>query len=277
VTERAGPVLEARDVSFEYEDGPVILKGVSAAIDEGDFTAIIGQNGSGKTTLAKMFSGLLKPGSGSVLVEGRDTKTLSIPRIARAVGFAFQNPDHQIFCPTVREELAFGPANLGKGPEAVEEAVLDALRRFKIEKYADAPPAVLGFGIRRKVGLAAIYAMRPRVMILDEPTAGLDRKSAVELMELMGALNRDGHTIILITHDMRIVAEFTRRSIVLWEGEVIADGPTREALADFAMLERTRIRPPPIVRLSDGLIGRGLEERAFSVGEFLARYRGEAY
>jgi energy-coupling factor transport system ATP-binding protein len=269
------PVIEARDVFFGYDDGPVILKGVSLVIGAGEFIGLIGQNGSGKTTLAKHCNGLLKPSSGIVRVDGRDTKTHSLPVIARTVGFVFQNPDHQIFCSTLREELAFGPINMGKAPEAVREIVRDAMERFKIEKYADFPPAVLGFGIRRKVSLAAIYAMRPQVMILDEPMAGLDRKSAMELMEVITGLNRLGHTIILITHDMRVIAEFTTRSVVLREGSIVADGPTRDVLVDFDMLEKTRIRPPEIVQLSDRLIGRGLEEHTFSTGEFLETYHGE--
>jgi energy-coupling factor transport system ATP-binding protein len=270
------PIIEARDVFFGYDDGPAILKGVSAAIGEGEFIGLIGQNGSGKTTLAKNFNGLLKPTSGVVRVNGRDTKTHSIPVIARTVGFVFQNPDHQIFCSTVREELAFGPVNMGKSPETTRELVQDAMERFKIEKYADFPPAILGFGLRRKVSLAAVYAMRPRVMILDEPVTGLDWKSAMELMEALANLNRFGHTIILITHDMRVIAEFTRRCIVLREGGIAADGPTREVLADFDMLEKNRLRPPEIVQLSDKLIGRGLKEHVFSAGEFLEKYRREA-
>jgi energy-coupling factor transport system ATP-binding protein len=270
------PIIEAREVFFEYDDGPVILKGVSVAIGEGEFIGLIGQNGSGKTTLVKNFNGLLKPTSGIVRVDGRDTKTHSIPVIARTVGFVFQNPDHQIFCSTVREELAFGPINMGKSPETTAEIVQDAMERFKIEKYADFPPAILGFGMRRKVSLAAIYAMRPQVMILDEPTTGLDRKSAMELMEVITNLNRLGHTIILITHDMRVIAEFTGRSVVLRDGTIVADGPTREVLVDFDMLEKTRIRPSEIVQLSDTLIGRGLESHAFSTGEFLEKYQKEA-
>jgi energy-coupling factor transport system ATP-binding protein len=270
------PVIEARGLFFAYEEGPAILQDVNVAIAGGEFIGLIGQNGSGKTTLVKNFNGLLKPTAGIVRVDGRDTKTHSITVIAKTVGFVFQNPDHQIFCSTVKEELSFGPRNTGMSEELTEETVQEAMRRFNIEKYADHPPSILGFGIRRKVSLAAIYAMRPMVMILDEPTTGLDWKSAMELMRIVTELNGAGHTIILITHDMRVIAEFTNRSIVLRGGEIVADGPTRDVLVDFDMLAKTQIVPSEIIRLSKVCIGKGLKDYAFSNEEFLENFTSAA-
>jgi energy-coupling factor transporter ATP-binding protein EcfA2 len=270
------PIIEARDVFFSYEEGPVILKDVNVAVAEGEFIGLIGQNGSGKTTLVKNFNGLLKPTAGTVRVDGRDTKNHSITVIAKTVGFVFQNPDHQIFCPTVKEELSFGPRNTGMSDELTEETVQEAMRRFNLEHSADYPPSILGFGIRRKVSLAAIYAMRPLVMILDEPTTGLDWKSAMELMQIITELNGAGHTIILITHDMRVIAEFTKRSIVMRGGEIVADGPTRDVLVDFAMLAKTQIVPSELIRLSETCIGKGLTDYAFSNEEFLENFKPAA-
>jgi energy-coupling factor transport system ATP-binding protein len=267
------PIIEVRDLFFGYEEGPLILKNINTAVAEGEFIGLIGQNGSGKTTMVKNFNGLLKPTTGTVRVDGLDTRTHSLAVIARTVGFVFQNPDHQIFCPTVKDELAFGPRNTGMSEETVEETIREAMLRFKIERYADYPPSILGFGIRRKVSLAAIYAMRPRVMILDEPTTGLDWKSAMELMAIITELNEAGHTIILITHDMRVIAEFTKRSIVLRDGEIVADGSTRDVLIDFDLLAKTQIMPSEIIRLSGGLIGRGLRDHAFSNEEFLGNFK----
>jgi energy-coupling factor transporter ATP-binding protein EcfA2 len=272
-TASGAPVIEARQVYFHYEGDRHTLRDINVTISDGEFIGIIGQNGSGKSTLVKQFNGLLKPQAGTVYVNGRDTKTQSLSEIAGTVGFVFQNPDHQIFCPTVVEELAFGPINMGLPEAAVAERVQDALTRFNLCRWADHPPAILGFGIRRKVSLAAIYTMRQRVLILDEPTMGLDRKSAMELLDIIVSLNRQGHTILLISHDMRIIAEFTRRSIVLLDGAIAADGPTREVLSDFALLEKTQILPPEIVRLSSTLIGRGLNAPAFCNGEFIEKYR----
>jgi len=270
------PMIEVRHLYFWYDPGTEILKDVSCAIFEGEMVGLIGQNGSGKTTLVKQFNGLLKPKAGICRVDGEDTFKQTLAAIAKTVGFVFQNPDHQIFCPTVREELAFGPKNLGHNDDTVQELVAEALARFKIEKYADYPPAILGFGIRRKVSLAAVYAMKPKVMIMDEPTTGLDRKSALELMEIALELNNAGHTVVLITHDMRVIAEYTKRSIVLRAGRIVADGPTRDVLADFDMLKKTQIMPSDIVRLSAGLVGKGLSNYVYSNEEFMSSYSGDA-
>lgn len=226
MTSNAVPIIEAAALEHTYESGMQALRGINMKIYKGEFIGLIGQNGSGKSTLVKHLNGLLRPTKGKLFIKGQDSAKQSIVSIAKTVGFAFQNPDHQIFCPTVREELAFGPGNMGlSGPE-VESRVREALACFRIEKYADYPPAILGFGIRRKISLAAIYSMKPEVFIMDEPTAGLDWKSAVELMNTAVELNEMGHTIILITHDMRIISEFTDRSIVLKDGEILMDGTT---------------------------------------------------
>ena len=266
------PIIEAINLEHTYETGVQALKNVNLNIYPGEFIGLIGQNGSGKSTLAKHLNGLLRPTKGKLFINGMDTAKKSIVSIAQTVGFAFQNPDHQIFCSTVKEELAFGARNMGLSDIEIKDRVEEALDRFRITRYAEYPPAILGFGIRRKVSLAAIYSMKPQVMIMDEPTAGLDWKSAMELMNIAVELNNAGHTIILITHDMRIITEFTGRSVVLKDGVIIMDGPTRDVLVDFTMLRKTQITPPQIIQLCDKLIPEGFPEHALSNEEFLSKY-----
>ena len=192
--ETRNSVIVVQDLWYGYSGEVAALRGIDLEIEDGDYVAVIGQNGSGKTTLVKHFNGLLKPTRGRVLVklETRnpkpetlvDTASLTVGQLAQTVGYVFQNPDHQIFCDTIREEFAFGPRNLGLPEAEVRRRVEEALARFDLEQYADRPPAVLGYGLRRKIGVAAVYSMRPRIFILDEPTSGLDWRSTVELMEL---------------------------------------------------------------------------------------------
>jgi energy-coupling factor transporter ATP-binding protein EcfA2 len=194
------PCIVVQDLWYSYGGEVTALQGIDLEIEDGDYVAVIGQNGSGKTTLVKHFNGLLKPTRGRVLVRGlsdregspllRDTADLTAGQLAQTVGYVFQNPDHQIFCATTRQELAFGPRNLGLLEVEVKRRVDEALACFDLEEVADKPPAVLGYGLRRKIGVAAVYAMQPRVFILDEPTTGLDWRSTMELMELIGEMHR---------------------------------------------------------------------------------------
>jgi cobalt transport protein ATP-binding subunit len=266
--------IQVRDLWYRYDGESDALRGTSLDVEEGDFVAIIGQNGSGKTTLVKHFNGLLKPTRGTVQVYGRDTTDLSVGQLARQVGYVFQNPDHQIFSPTVRQEIAFGPQNLGLTGDEVDRRVAEALARFHLAAHADAPPALLGYGLRRKVGVAAVYAMRPRVFILDEPTAGLDWRGVQELMSLLSDMNAEGHTILLVTHDMRIVAEHARRTMVLHEGKVLADGNTRVVFKRTDWLIRAHIEPPQIVQLARqlALSGVGTPTGVLTVEAFCHAY-----
>ncbi len=194
-------------------------------------------------------------------------------QLARQVGYVFQNPDHQIFCATVREEVAFGPRNLGLDAAAVGARVGEALAAFDLGAYADLPPAMLGWGLRRKVTLAAVYAMRPRILVLDEPTTGLDRRSADDLMTRVDALHAAGHTIILVTHDMRLVAEHAHETLVMHEGRVLAHGATRAVLSRANELARAAIDAPQVTRLAQALSAEGLPGDVLTVDEFCAHYR----
>jgi energy-coupling factor transport system ATP-binding protein len=271
-----------QDLWYSYGDEVTALRGIDLEIEDGDYVAVIGQNGSGKTTLVKHFNGLFKPRRGRVLVKHAtrntqhatltDTAGLTVGQLAQTVGYVFQNPDHQIFCATTCEELAFGSRNLGLPEAEVRRRVEEALARFDLEEYADQPPAVLGYGLRRKIGVAAVYSMRPRIFILDEPTTGLDWRSTVELMELIGEMHRNGHTIILVTHDMKLVTGFSQKSLVLREGKVLVYDDTRTVFKHSEVLRDTQIEPPQITALAKRMTPYGMPDDVLSVEEFYAAY-----
>ncbi len=267
--------LRTEALHYHYNGEIPALNGVDVAIAEGTFLAIIGQNGSGKTTLVKHFNGLLRPTSGHVWVFERDTSTATVGELARTVGYVFQNPDHQIFCATTREEIAFGLRNLGLAPSEVAERTQEALEAFGLGPYAELPPAVLSFGLRRVICTAAVYAMRPQVFVLDEPTAGLDRRSARDLLDRMAHLNAQGHTILLVTHDMQWVAEYSSETLVMHEGRVLAYGETRQIMAEAEALARAQIAPPQVTQLAQRLRDLGVRPGCLTVGDFCTAY-GEA-
>ncbi|MBC7236892.1 MAG: ATP-binding cassette domain-containing protein [Chloroflexi bacterium] len=264
------PAICIRGLVFHYGEDIPALNGIDADIADNTYLAIVGQNGSGKTTLVKHLNGLLKPSAGSVTVYGIDTRSATVGQLAHTVGYAFQNPDHQIFCATTREEIAFGPRNLGLTESEVASRAQETLAAFGLTPFADVPPAVLGYGLRRKVAVAAVYAMRPRVLILDEPTSGLDRRSADELLALVDALHREGHTIILVTHDMRLVAEHCQEILVIHEGLILDRGPTREVFRHVDVLAQAQLLPPQITRLAGRLGDVGIPPDVLNIEEFCA-------
>jgi cobalt transport protein ATP-binding subunit len=266
------PAIQVEDLHYRYDDDPPALAEMNLSVESGDFLAIVGQNGSGKTTLVKHFNGLLRPTRGRILVLGQDTAGQSVGRLARKVGYLFQNPDHQIFAPTVWEEVAFGPRNLGFSEGEVAARTEEALALFGLGDQADAPPAVLGYGLRRKVTLAAVWAMRPQILVLDEPTAGLDWRSTRTLMEEVTNLSSQGHTIILVTHDMKLVTEFARQALVLDEGRTLACGPTRQVFQQEAILRQAFLSPPPITALARRMRSYGMKGDSLTVDEFCQEY-----
>ena len=264
----APALIRVEGLHYHYDDETPALNGVDLTLPDNAFLAIIGQNGSGKTTLVKHLNGLLRPIAGDVWVDGVNTRAATVGQLARTVGYVFQNPDHQIFCATTREELAFGPRNLGLPGDEVHSRAEEALAAFGLTPYAEMPPAVLGYGLRRKVGIAAVYAMRPRVFILDEPTAGLDWRSAQEVMAHLRALWQQGHTIILVSHDMRLVAEHAAQTLVMEQGRVLASGPTHAVLAQDDVLRQAQIRPPQVRQLALRLRDLGVSPETLSVEAF---------
>ncbi|NAZ24421.1 MAG: ATP-binding cassette domain-containing protein [Thermofilum sp.] len=272
-------IIRVEDVWFRYEGADFwALKGVSLTIKKGELLAIIGQNGGGKTTLAKNLNGLLKPTKGRVLVDGLDTKTAPTHEIVKRVGYVFQNPSHQIFESTVWKEVAYGPTNLGLSPEEVKQRVEWALSEVGLQGYEQYNPYDLDYGKMKLLTVASVLAMKPQVLILDEPTNGQDHAGRRLLSNLSKKLNREGFTVILITHDMRFVAETVNRVILVSNGEILMDGSTREVLNAFDVLKKAAIKPPQIVQLAGELRKKGVDINALTIEEalqeILKHYKG---
>lgn len=251
---KASTFLMAEGLRYTYPHQSIeALKGIDLFIEEGEFVAILGQNGSGKTTLAKHFKGLLKPSSGRMLVEGKSTTDFSHRELARLVGYVFQNPDHQIFARTVREEVGFGLKVMGNDPLTIEKRVADALQAVGLQGYEEKNPFTLTKGDRQRIAVASALAVQPRVIILDEPTTGLDYLHQKRMMEMLRDLNQRGHTIIIITHSMWVAAEYASRILLMKNGSILADGDARSIFADEVRLRQASLRPPPVVQLSNWL------------------------
>lgn len=227
--ERSKDVVISLDhVSYQYERGgnaSKALDDVTFDIERGSFIGLIGRNGSGKTTLAKHLNGLIRPTQGTVTVDGLDASKHSVGEMAAHVGFVFQNPDHQIFCSTTKEEIAFGPAALGLDGATVFKRVDEMLTLFDLHRYEDVSPATLGYGERRAVALSSVLAMRTPILVLDEPTAGLDHRLAARFLGTIEKLNQRGVTIVMISHDMRAVYRYCTHVLELEDGKVVQYGP----------------------------------------------------
>lgn len=246
-------LIDVKDLEHKYPNGKKALKGASLSIREGEFLAVLGHNGSGKTTLVKHFNGLLQPTEGNVIVNGKDTKDSSIFEIGKEVGYVFQNPDHQIFADTVYEEVAFSPKIRGCSQEEIDARVKEALKAVDMEGYEEEDPFSLTKGERQRIAVASILSARPKVLILDEPTTGLDYAGQKRMMELIKKLNEDGHTIIMITHTMWVVSEYAHRVAVVKDGKITMHGDTREIFKKEAQLLDSYLKTPHIVSLSNKL------------------------
>ena len=244
------PAIELEHLSFAYISSHPVLHNLSLTIPRGQFVVLAGDNGAGKTTLAKHLVGLLRPTSGRVLINGMDTAGQSVGQLARQVGFAFQNPEMQIFSPTVREEIAFGPRNLGMRGTELNETVEKALDYFGLTDIADYPPAALSTSARRMVALASIAAMNTPILVLDEPTAGLDALGQARIMEWLSGHRRLGGTTLLITHDMELVTRYAERVLILKEGELVCDGTPEQVFTRLEVLEAAGLEPPFAARLA---------------------------
>lgn len=266
-------VIEFKDVWFAYDKEVTALKGINLKIQKGEKIALIGQNGSGKTTLAKHMNGLLKPSRGDVIVKGFNTKTTPTHVLTNIVGYVFQNPVHQIFMKSVYEEVAYGPKNQGLTNEEVDRRVRSALEMVGLTGYENFHPHDLNYGQMKLLTIAAIIAMNPEVYVLDEPTSGLDHRGRRDIMKLIEDLNRMGKTVIVITHDMRFVAEVADRVILMARGEIIADGPTRDVFLKTDLLQKTNIKPPQIVQLCSELRKDGLNLNCLTLSEALSELK----
>jgi energy-coupling factor transport system ATP-binding protein len=260
-------VLEVKDLHFTYPTGLEALKGINLTINDGEFLAVMGQNGAGKTTLVKHFNGLLKPTQGEVLVDSVSTKDVSVAKLARNVGFVFQNPDHQLFNETVEDEIAFALKNFGFEDVVVEKQINWALNLLDLVQYRKTSPFMLSGGERKRVALASILAWDPKMIILDEPTIGQDHQQKEKLQQFILQLNAQKKTVIVVTHDVEFVAECNPRVILMSQGKILVDGKTKEILTDPKMLAQASIVPPQITKIFLKLADLGLPTDVIDVHE----------
>jgi energy-coupling factor transport system ATP-binding protein len=247
------PIIQAHNLAYTYAKGVKALDGVSLDIYEGDMVAIVGQNGSGKTTLVKHFNGLLMPTSGEIIVNGQPTAKQGVFKLGQKVGYVFQNPDHQIFSETVFEEVAFSPRLRKLPEEEVKQRVQEALEAVGLAGAEEEDPFSLTKSGRQRVAVASVLAAKPDVLILDEPTTGLDYGEQHSMMDMVRQLNENGSTIIFVTHHMWVVAEYAKRVFVMKDGKVILEGTTREVFAHGDELRDAFLRPPHFVEFSNRL------------------------
>mgnify|MGYP000159065988 CR=1 FL=1 len=271
-------MIEVRDVYFTYPNGVEALKGVSLTIRDGEFVAVMGRNGAGKTTLVKHFNGLLKPTRGEVLVDGVSTREVSVASLARKVGFVFQNPDHQLFCETVEEEIAFALRNFGFEESVIRRRVDWALNVLDLERYRKTSPFMLSGGERKRVALASVLAWDPKIIVLDEPTIGQDYRQKERLQQFISQLNAQGKTVVIVTHDVEFVAECRPRVVLMADGRIVADGRAEEVLTNPQLVEKASVLPPEVTQIFMGLQDLGFPTRVIGLYEardiLLSRLRG---
>ena len=276
--ERGEPLVVFENVDFRYsEDTPLILQNVSLEINRGDLIALLGPNGAGKSTLVKHTIGLLKPTRGRVLVEGKDTRSMSVAQIARVLGYVFQSPTHMLFAPTVREELEFGPKNLDFKKDVIEKTVAESISTVNLKGLEEYPPLGLSFGQQKRTTIAAVLAMQSKIMIMDEPTAGQDYANYTHFMDAMCKPLNGAQSLvaanfaatIFITHDLDLAVTYANRVLLFGDRHVVADGPPEEVLKDFDLLTRYRVRPTSLLRMNLNLLPR---TRQFLTAEALAAY-----
>jgi cobalt transport protein ATP-binding subunit len=266
----AGPAFIGIEyVSYSYAGGPRVLDSINLKIDAGEFLAIVGQNGSGKTTLAKHIVGLLQPATGRVTIDGKDRAQMRPAETAREVAYVFQNPDHQIFAATVEDEVAFGPRNFGLPVDEIKHRCDEALEAVGLQNERQSDPFLLSKGERQRLAVASVLVLRPRMLILDEPTTGLDHREQLRMMALVRDLNRAGIAIVIITHTPWLVAEYARRVVLMRKGAKIFDGDVREFFMQDELLRSSSFRAPEITELS-----RRFGTLALTTDEFVAWVKG---
>lgn len=244
-------MIECDSVRFGYgkTKDAELIHGISLSIEDGEFVALTGENGAGKSTFSKLLAGILKPSDGKICVNGIDTKKAKNSMLAKTTGFLFQNPDRQLCTYTVRDEIAFGQKALKTGTEEeISKRTEKIIERFGFNP--DEAPFSLSRGQRQRLALASIIAVEPKVMILDEPTTGLDYKECMEIMSAVKELNKNGTTVIMVCHDMELVLDFARRMIVLADGKIEADGKTLEIMRRKEIMQKTCLLPPQIIQIA---------------------------
>jgi len=260
-------MIEVKDVHFTYPSDIEALKGVSITVQNGDFVAIMGQNGAGKTTLVKHFNGLLKPTKGDVLVDGVSTREVSVARLARKVGFVFQNPDHQLFCETVKDEVAFALKNFGYERNIIDRRVSWALNLLGLTQYRETSPFMLSGGERKRVALASVLAWNPKIVILDEPTIGQDYQQKEKLLQFITQLRTQKKTVVIVTHDVEFVAESNPRVVLMTGGKIVADGRADKILTNYDLVTEVSLVPPQVTQIFMKISDLGLPSNVIDIHE----------
>lgn len=252
------PFLRIENLCYGLEDGSEILKNINLDIKSGEFLALLGHNGAGKTTLAGHLIGFYRPSCGRILLNGKDIERYSTAQLSKKVGYLFQNPDSQIFMDSVNKEVRFGLENVGIPKEEIEKLVNESLETMELSAYKDRHPHSLSRGQRQRLAVASILALEPDLLVLDEPTTGQDRGHILKFLNKIRKLNKLGKTVILITHDMELVAEYAERVVVMKQGRILLDGPTANVFSNTEKLNEAGIIPPLLSRLCLDLRKQGI-------------------
>ena len=260
--------LETKNLSYTYPDGTQALKDVNIQIKKGEKIAIMGPNGAGKSTLFSHFNGLTEPTKGHVEVDGEKIifEKDELLKVRQKVGIVFQDPNDQLFAPTVREDVAFGPMNLGLEYEEIEKRISESLEMVGMSGFEDKTPHHLSGGQQKRVAIAGIVAMRPDIMILDEPTAGLDPEGVDKVLDILNNLNRDGISIIISSHDIEMVNQFADKIYVLYSGEIIACGDKHQIFSDKELLKKAHLKAPVTTEILYKLKEHGLDVDTQKIG-----------
>lgn len=278
VEEKTEPLVVFENVDFRYdEDLPLILENVNLKIYQGDLIAVLGPNGAGKSTLVKHAIGLLKPTKGRVLVNGKDTREMSVAQIARTLGFVFQSPTHMLFAPSVREELEFGPKNLEFEADKIPNYVNESLNTVNLDGFEEYPPLGLSFGQQKRTTIAAVLAMRSKILIMDEPTAGQDFANYTHFMETLCKTSEDAQSVLsanfsatlFITHDVDLAVTYSNRVLLFGDKHIVADGTPEEVLKNTELLRKYRVRPTSLLSLNVNLLPK---TKRFLPAEALVQY-----
>ncbi len=264
-------VLHASQVKFTYDDGTTALKNIELQIPRGRFSVLLGPNGSGKTTFFKVLIGLLKPSCGEIKLEGKPLKEYTRIDLYRRIGFVFQDPNDQLFAPTVGEDVAFGPTNLKFDPVEVGQRVKNALELVGISHMINKPIHYLSYGQKKRAAIAGVLAMKPGIIILDEPTAGLDPLGVREIMSLLVKLNKEeGITILMATHDVDLVPLYADNICILFGGKIILSGTPREVFSQKELVRNAHLRLPRVAHLGEILIKKdnlSIDNLPLTIGE----------